>query len=405
VTITTRDHLLQNYARASVTFVRGEGCELIDDEGKRYLDCIAGIAVCALGHAHPAIAEAVAKQASTLVHTSNLFYHEPSGTLAGELARRSGFDRVFFCNSGTETIEAAIKLARKRAYRLAKEPCHPEERAKRASRRTILACTGSFHGRTLGALAATDNPAYREGFDPLPDGFAFTPFNDVAALERNLDDRVAALFIEPVQGESGIHVATREFLEAARRLCDERGALLIFDEIQCGMGRTGKLFAFEHFGVRPNAITIAKALANGLPIGALICDEESAQALQPGDHGSTFGGSPIPAAAALAHFRVRDELSLDANVVARSRQFFDGLRALRQRHPDVYGESRGLGLLIGLSIVEPHEAKALVAAARERGVLFGTAGGNTLRIVPPLIIDDAQVSRALGALEEVGQRT
>ena len=275
-------NLLDTYRRAPVTIVSGEGCILRDDAGNEYLDFIGGIAVCALGHSHPAIAEAIATQARTLVHASNLYHHEPSGRLADELARRSGMAGVFFCNSGTEANEAAIKLARKLAYR----------RGKR-ERTTILACTGSFHGRTLGALAATANDAYREGFAPLPEGFAFTPFNDVAALERAIDERVAAFIVEPVQGESGIHPATPEFLAAARRLCDERGGLLVFDEIQCGMGRTGRLFAFERFGVRPDVVTLAKALANGLPIGAMLCNQRARAGFEPGDHGSTFGGSPV----------------------------------------------------------------------------------------------------------------
>ncbi|HTV74242.1 MAG TPA: acetylornithine transaminase, partial [Candidatus Acidoferrales bacterium] len=280
-------HLMANYAPAPVTFVRGEGCWLIDDRGERYLDCVAGIAVCALGHAHPEIAAAIATQAATLVHCSNLYRHEPAGVLATRLAELSGFERVFFCNSGTEANEAAIKLARKLAFRRGE----PE-------RNVILACTNSFHGRTLGALAATDSAKYREGFEPLPGGFAFTPFNDPQALETAIDEQTAALIIEPVQGESGVVPATREFLAAARRLCSERGALLIYDEIQCGMGRVGTLFAFAHFGVRPDVVTLAKSLANGLPIGAMLVDHVAADAFHPGDHGSTFGGSPVPCAAA-----------------------------------------------------------------------------------------------------------
>jgi predicted acetylornithine/succinylornithine family transaminase len=380
--------LLDTYRRAPITVVAGDGCVLRDDRGREYLDFIGGIAVCALGHAHPAITEAITAQARTLVHASNLYHHQPSEKLAGELARRSGMTGVFFCNSGTEANEAAIKLARKLAYRHGK-----------AERSTILACTGSFHGRTLGALAATANEAYREGFAPLPEGFAFTPFNDVAALERAIDDRTAAFIVEPVQGESGIHPATAEFLTAARRLCDERGALLIFDEIQCGMGRTGRLFAFERFGVRPDVVTLAKALANGLPIGAMLCNERARGGFEPGDHGSTFGGSPVPAAAALAHLRVRDELDLDARVDERSEQLFADLRRIAATHSSIFGEPRGLGLLIGLPVKPPHEASDLAAAARENGLLIGTAGGNTLRFAPPLIVSAAECSKALQALE------
>ncbi len=381
------DALLATYNRAPVTFVRGEGCELIDAQGQRYLDFIAGIAVCALGHAHPAIAHAVAEQANTLVHTSNLYHHEPSGTLARALVERSGLARAFFCNSGTEANEAAIKLARKLAYRNGE----PE-------RTTILSCTGSFHGRTLGALAATANDAYKVGFGPMPGGFAFTPFNDIAALERNLDESVAAFIVEPVQGESGVHPADPEFLRAARRLCDERGALLIFDEIQCGMGRLGPLFAFESFDVVPDVVTMAKALANGLPIGAMLVAERAANGLQPGDHGSTFGGSPVSAAAAIAHLRERDRLGLAEHVRAVGTAFMERLQELANAYPSLFGAPRGMGLLLGLPVREPHEAGSLVAALRERGVLAGTAGGNTLRFAPPLIATRAHVDRALAAL-------
>jgi acetylornithine/N-succinyldiaminopimelate aminotransferase len=381
------DALLANYARAPITIVRGEGCELYDDRSNRYLDFIAGIAVCALGHSHPAIAHAVAQQARTLVHTSNLFYHEPSGELACELTARSGFGRAFFCNSGTEANEAAIKLARKRAYRLGE-----------TDRVTILACEGAFHGRTLGALAATPNEKYHEGFGPIPGGFAFTPFNDASALERALDDNVAAFIVEPVQGESGVHVAGAAFLEAARRLCDERGALLIFDEIQCGMGRLGTLFAFESFGVRPDVITMAKALANGLPIGAMLVDDRAADALQPGDHGSTFGGSPVPAAAALAHLRVRDELNLDAHVRRVGAYLRERLGDVAAAHPEMLENVRGMGLLLGVSVRDPFTAAQIVSALRERGVLIGSGGGNSLRFAPPLIVTAAHVDAAMEAL-------
>jgi predicted acetylornithine/succinylornithine family transaminase len=387
-------HLLRNYARAPVTLVRGEGCELIDSEGTRYLDMVAGIAVCALGHAHPAIAEAVAKQAATLVQASNLFYHEPAGTLANELARRSGLERVFFCNSGSEANEAAIKLARKLAYRRGQ-----------TERRTILACEGSFHGRTMGALAATANAHYKEGFEPLPEGFAFTPFNDAAALERAIDETTAAFIVEPVQGESGIKPADREFLKLARNLCTERGALLIFDEIQAGMGRLGTLFAFEGIGVRPDVVTIAKALANGLPIGAVLIDEHSAAGLQPGDHGTTFGGSPVPCAAGLAHLRVRDSFDIDAHVRARGDQLRAGLEALAARHAAFFDPPRGAGLMLGLPVRAPHAAQAFVDLAREHErLLLNGAGDNTLRFVPPLIITQAQVEDVLARLERLAGR-
>ena len=379
--------LLGNYNRAPVTFVRGEGCYLYDDTGRDYLDCIAGIAVCALGHAHPAIADAIASQARTLVHTSNLYYHEPSGELAKELCRRSGFAAAFFCNSGTEANEAAIKLARKLAYRADQE-----------TRTKILSCTGSFHGRTYGALAATSNEGYKIGFGDMPAGFEMIPFNDVAALADAIDECVAAVMIEPVQGESGVNVASTAFLGEARRLCSQWGALLIFDEIQCGMGRIGPLFAFEHFGVRPDVVTLAKALANGLPIGAMLVDEKAISGLRPGDHGTTFGGNAVSAAAALAHLRFRDSNGLHEKTLERGAQFMQKLAAVAQREPDVLCAPRGLGLLIGVPVVEPVKAADIATAMREQGVLVGTGGGNTLRFAPPLIIDEAQLDRACDAL-------
>ena len=376
-------HLLKNYNRAPVTFVRGEGTWLIDDRGERYLDLVAGIAVCALGHAHPAIVGAIAAQASTLVHSSNLYYHEPAGELANKLAALSGFERVFFCNSGTEANEAAIKLARKRAFRLGQ-----------LERNVIVACNNSFHGRTFGSLAATDNPKYHEGFGPLPLGFAFTPFNDGAALESAIDERTAAFILEPVQGESGVTPATREFLEAARRITAQRGALLIFDEIQSGLGRVGRLFAFQHFGVKPDVVTLAKSLANGLPIGAVLVTEDAATGLQPGDHGTTFGGSPVPCAAALAHLNLRDRMDLDAHVQAMGALLMRELGEIAAANPERFGEPRGIGLMIGLPVKEPFVAKDIVEAALREHLLINAAGQNVLRFVPPLIIGEAELREA-----------
>jgi len=378
-------HLLANYARAPIEIVRGEGCELIDAHGTRYLDMVAGIAVCALGHAHPAIARAVAEQAATLVQCSNLFHHEPAGTLADELGRRSGFGRVFFCNSGAEANEAAIKLARKLAWR----------RGER-ERTTIVSCLGGFHGRTFGALAATANTHYHEGFEPLPGGFAHVPFNDVAALELAIDATTAAFLVEPIQGEGGVIPAVPAFLAAARRICTERGAVLIFDEIQCGMGRLGTEYAFRTVGVRPDVITLAKGLANGLPIGAVLIDETAASGLQPGDHGTTFGGSPVPCAAALAHLRVRDELDLDAHVLRVGAVLRRELASLAAELPTVYAEPRGAGLMLGLPVRKPYATKPIVDIARDAyRLLVNGAGENTLRFVPPLVINEDEVREAV----------
>ena len=387
-------NLFENYSRAPLTFVSGSGCELVCADGTTYLDFIGGIAVCALGHANPAIAQAVSAQAAQLVHVSNLFRADAVERLARTLCERSGFDRVFFCNSGTEANEAAIKLARKFAFRNGN------------GKDVILSCSGGFHGRTLGALAATPNAAYHEGFGPMPGAFKTTPFNDIAALRENLTDDVAALIVEPVQGESGVHAADREFLQAARELCTQRGALLVFDEIQCGMGRIGPLFAFHHFGVVPDVITLAKALANGFPIGAVLAPAAVAAAFRPGDHGSTFGGSPVPCAAALAHLRERDRLHLEERTDALHAYFLDALRRLAQQHPQIFGEPRGLGLLLGLPVNEPRKAAAFVDDLRaHHAVLANAAGGNTLRFAPPLIVSEEQIDRVVSALDALASAT
>jgi acetylornithine/N-succinyldiaminopimelate aminotransferase len=381
--VTQHPHLMANYGRLAINIVRGEGCWLYDESGNAYLDMVAGIAVCSLGHAHPRITRAIAEQAATLVHVSNLVHHEPAGTLADRLAELSGFDAVFFCNSGTEANEAAIKLARKTAHRKGQ----PE-------RNVILAAKGSFHGRTFGALAATDNPKYHEGFAPLPGGFAHVPFNDIDALDAAIDETTACFLVEPVQGESGIVAATTEYLQAARRLCDERGALLIFDEIQCGMGRLGRLFAHQFYGVTPDAFTLAKSLGNGLPIGALIVRGEAATALRPGDHGTTFGGSCVPAAAALEHLAIRDVVDLDAHVTQVGAQLREELLAIANEFAAVFEEPRGHGLMLGLPVREPYAAADFVAHGLDHGIFLNAAGRNTLRFVPALIISADEVRDA-----------
>jgi predicted acetylornithine/succinylornithine family transaminase len=351
---------------------------------------VAGIAVCALGHAHPRIARAVSEQAATLVHVSNLVHHEPAGTLADRLAKLAGFDAVFFCNSGAEANEAAIKLARKHAWRRGEK-----------NRNVILAANGSFHGRTMGALAATDNPAYHEGFEPLPLGFAHVPFNDIGALDAAIGDTTACFLVEPVQGESGVLPATQDYLEAARRLCDERGALLIFDEVQCGMGRLGRLFAHQVYGVTPDAFTLAKSLANGLPIGALIVRGDAATSLKPGDHGTTFGGSPVPAAAALEHLAIRDVVDLDEHVTRVGALLRDELVAIAAEFAEIFEEPRGLGLMLGLPVREGRKAGDFVARGLDHGLFINAAGRNTLRFVPPLIISADEVRDAAVRLRAV----
>lgn len=352
--VTRHPHLMQNYGRLEINIVRGEGCWIFDESGNQYLDLVAGIAVCALGHAHPRIARAISEQATSLVHTSNLVHHEPAGTLADRLAKLSGFDTVFFCNSGAEANEAAIKLARKHAWRRGEK-----------HRNVILAAKGSFHGRTMGALAATDNPTYHEGFQPLPSGFSHVDYNNIEALDAAINDTTACFLVEPVQGESGVVPAAVEYLRAARRLCDERGALLVFDEVQCGMGRLGRLFAHQLYDVLPDAFTLAKSLANGLPIGALIVRGPAATSLQPGDHGTTFGGSPVPAAAALEHLAVRDVIDLDEHVEMVGKLLAAELTAITREFPAVFGQPRGLGLMQGLPVHEPYMAKEFVSRDRK----------------------------------------
>jgi len=381
--VTRHPHLMANYARAEINIVRGEGMYLYDESGNAYLDMVAGLAVVSLGHCHPRITRAIADQAATLVHCSNLYHHEPAGTLADRLAELSGFDAVFFCNSGTEANEAAIKLARKFAWRKGEK-----------TRTKILAANNSFHGRTMGALAATDSAAYKEGYEPLPGGFAFTPFNDIDALSDAIDDNTAAFIVEPVQGESGVLPATSEFLAAARDFCSQRGALLIFDEVQCGMGRLGRLFAYQYYGVEPDVFTLAKSLANGLPIGAMLVKGDAAAGFKPGDHGTTFGGSPVPAAAALEHLAIRDVLDLDAHVETVGSMLRGELVSLAQQYPAVFGLPRGHGLMLGLPVRDPHKAADFVARAMDFGLIINAAGRNTLRFVPPLIISRDDIREA-----------
>ena len=392
-TATPGAHLLANYARAPVTIVRGEGCELIDTEGTRYLDFLAGIAVCALGHAHPAISEAVATQAATLVHCSNIFNHEPAGTLADQLAARSGFDRVFFCNSGTEATEAAIKLARKLAFRKGE-----------TQRRTIVSCTGSFHGRTLGALAATANAKYHEGFEPLPGGFSFTAFNDVAALDAAIDDTVAAFIVEPVQGEGGVVVPPLGYLRAARELCDADGALLIADEVQTGLGRCAYTFACERDDVVPDVLVLAKGLSGGvMPIGAYVARPgawNAAYAKAPLAHTSTFGGNPLACAAALAALNVLRDDDLAARSRALGERLLAGAGAIATEYPSVVRATRGLGLLVGVELQNEGYGGTIIPEMLKRGVTAAWTlnAQRVIRLEPPLIVTAAEIDVALEAL-------
>ena len=372
---------LQTYARQPITLVSGHGCWVTDDAGREYLDLVAGIAVDVIGHAHPAVAEAVARQAATLVQVSNLYYTLPQLELAEALVARSPFDRVFFTNSGTEANEAALKLARR----------HGSERGAHE----VVSLAGSFHGRTFGSLAATGQPKYQAPFAPLPPGFHHVTPNDIDELDETVTDATCAVLLEPIMGEGGIHPLSDDYLVAARTACDRVGALLILDEVQTGMGRTGSFFAFEQTPIVPDAVTLAKGLAGGIPIGALLVREEAA-VFKVGDHGTTLGGNPVSCAAALATLGVIDELDLMANARARGQQLIGGLGALVAQ--GFLTEVRGRGLMVGLETVDPI-ARDAVAAARDRhGLLINATGDTTIRLVPPLTIGADEVDVAVERL-------
>ena len=368
--------LLPAYARHDVTFVSGEGVWLTDTEGKRYLDLLAGIAVVSLGHCHPAPLAAAQRQLEAIWHTSNLYSTEPMLRLADALSTRVGGARAFFCNSGAEAVEAALKWARKAT-----------------GKPVVVALENSFHGRTHGALAATGQPGKRAPFEPLAPAVRFAGLNDVESLATAVAADTGAILIEPVQGEGGIHPATAEFLRAARSLADEHGALLILDEIQCGVGRTGSFLACEQLDVVPDAVVLAKGLANGLPIGVLLVLDGAPDGLEPGDHGSTFGGNAVVGAAACAVLETIDD-ELLASVRANGARLAAGLAAL----PGVV-EVRGRGLMLGAELDRP--AGPVVAAALEAGLLVGSAGETVLRLTPPLTISAGEVDEGLALLEEV----
>jgi len=368
--------VLPVYARQDLTFVRGEGTTLYDADGRAYLDFLAGIAVVGLGHCHPAPLAAAHAQLERLWHVSNLYWTEPMVELAERLSARAGGARAFFCNSGTEAVEAGLKYARKAT-----------------GRPGVVALTGSFHGRTLGALSVTGQPGKREAFEPLLPHVQFADPNEVGSLEAAVSPETGCILLELVQGEGGVHVLEAAFVAAARRLADETGAVLLFDEVQTGVGRTGAFFAHEHMGVRPDALMLAKGLANGLPIGCLLVADEAPEGFAPGDHASTFGGNPVTCAAASAVCgELTDELL--ATVTANGFALADGLVALPGIH-----DVRGAGLMLGAELDRP--AADVVAACAERSLLVGTAGADVLRLTPPLIVTTAEIEHALGVLEEV----
>ena len=376
-------YLMRTYKRGPVDFVRGEGVYLYDVDGKEYLDFLAGISVCSIGHCHPAVVAAVTEQTERLMHVSNLFYTEPMTKLAQRLSDSSLGGRVFFCNSGTEANEAAIKVARKHAH--GRGITAPE----------IVSFESEFHGRSYGALAATPKLARNEALGPMLPGFRSVPDNDVEALRAAVGPNTAAVLIEPIQGESGVWPTSDEALLAARQVCDEVGALLIFDEIQTGIGRTGSLWAYQQTPVRPDVITSAKALGNGMPIGACITGPEAADALQPGDHGSTFAAGPIGTSAALAVLDTVDDPTLLRSV----RELGARLRAGLEELPGVAG-TRGRGLMIGVALEDGIDAAAVGADLLGRGLIVNVPAPSTLRLLPPLIVDADQIDRGVALIGE-----
>lgn len=382
-------YLYQNYRQPPLVLVRGKGSELWDAEGRCYLDLYAGIAVNTLGHAHPRLVEAISKQASEVIHLSNYFFNEPNILLAEKLCALTQMDRALFCNSGTEAVEALLKLARHHFF------LKGEER-----RFEVVAFEQSFHGRTLGALAATGQAGYRTGFGPLT-GVKHVAYGDLAAVERVSDDSVCAILVEPVQGEGGIVPAPPGFLRGLRELADKKGILLLADEIQTGMGRTGAFLAFQHTGVEPDALALAKGLAGGLPIGAMLCKQRLEGALPPGSHGTTFGGNPLASAAALAVLSVIEEEDLVGQARDKGAHLARGLQALAERYPLLASGTRGLGLLQALVLRDGVDVRAIHAKLREAGLLLTLAGGCALRFTPALTITTAELDRALDLIDGV----
>ena len=378
-------YMFQTYARIPLTLVRGEGCRLWDDQGKEYLDFVSGIAVCALGHSSPVVREALDRQSQTLVHVSNLYYTKPQTELAKLLVENSFADRVFFCNSGAEANEAAIKLVR----RFSNEKYG-------SGRHVIISMTGSFHGRTMAALSATGQEKVQKGYDPLVQTFKFVPFGDLSSLEKSIDDTVCAVMLEPIQGEGGIVCPSPDYLKGVKEICDSRNLVLIFDEVQVGMGRTGKLFAYEHYGVTPHVMTLAKALGNGLPIGAMLSTEELSSAFGPGSHASTFGGTPLVTAVAKAVLQSLLEDGWIDNCRQMGVYFRERLEALGKKHAAIKG-IRGLGLILGIELDRP--GTPIMDACREKGFLINCIQENILRFVPPLIVGKKEIDLMVAALD------
>jgi acetylornithine/N-succinyldiaminopimelate aminotransferase len=382
--------LIANYRQAPFVLERGRGSELFDTDGKRYLDLCAGVAVASLGHGHPRLAAAIADQAATLMHVSNYFYNAENLLLADELCRATGYDRAFFCNSGAEANEAMLKIARRWFWNQG-----------RPDRFRIIAFHHAFHGRTLGAVALTGNPKYQEGFGPPLPGVTHVDYGDFEAVRLAMGPDVAGILVEPVQGEGGVVPAPEGFLPALRRLADAHGALLLVDEVQTGLGRTGKMLGQEHDGVRGDAVALAKGLGGGFPIGALLVREELAGALPPGTHGSTFGGNALASRAGRTVLAVLEEEGIIAKVALLGERLGRGLAALAAKHPTVATGERGRGLLRGLCLAQGVDVRATLTAIQRRGVLLTVAGANVLRFSPPLVVTEAELDEGLAVVDAV----
>ncbi|HHV71998.1 MAG TPA: acetylornithine transaminase [Clostridia bacterium] len=377
---------MQTYGRFPLALVRGEGCWVWDEEGKKYLDFISGLGVNSLGHCHPAVVGAVKEQVEKILHCSNLYYTKPQAELAEILIKNSCFDRVFFCNSGAEANEAAIKLARKYSHLKYGE-----------DRKEIISTLNSFHGRTMATITATGQTKYQAGFNPLLPGFKYVAYGDFEALKEAVSSQTCAVLIEPVQGEGGINTAEKDYWQALREFCSQNDILLIFDEVQCGLARTGKLFAYEALGVEPDIITLAKALGGGLPIGAMMARESAASAFRPGDHASTFGGNPVAAAAAVAVMKTFLTENIPGRAEKLGNYFQAKLRDLQFKYPQIK-EVRGLGLMIGVEVAE--KGPEIVKSCLEKGLLINCTAEKVLRFLPPLIIGEAEVDQAVNILAD-----
>jgi len=382
-------YIMNTYSRLPVVFRKGRGMKVWGSDGKEYLDFVGGIAVNVLGHCHPKVVIAIQKQAQRLLHVSNLFHNEPQVRLARLLVENSFADKVFFCNSGAEANEAAIKLARK----YAKDNMSGD-------RFEIVTAYNSFHGRTLATLTATGQERFQRGFEPLVPGFRYVEFNNLDALEKAITEKTCAVMLEPIQGEGGVRLPSPDYLKGVRTICDRHGILLILDEVQTGMGRTGRLFAYENFGITPDIMTLAKGLGGGVAIGAMLATERVSSSFQPGSHASTFGGNPLSCAAAIATI---EALLEDGFVLDQCRRMGDylmsGLNDLRKEHPGLVIEIRGMGLLVGMELTR--ECTSIVKACMERGIIINCTSGNVLRFTPPLIVQDKEIDHMLDTLDDV----